>query len=151
MPPPLVTFKEAKDTIEVLPLLSPCPSASNINELKRTLIKHLESILSEQLSKFGHAGLAENIDKYALKTNTPWQWWPNPGAHQPTHDSSGNLLSGDAIKNNETLYNANKTIYDTQENVRQATIGALNAAAPRKYKQSSKKIGADSYKNTEKP
>lgn len=57
---------------------------------------------------------------------------------------------GDQLKTYRQLYDANKIVYDTQENVRHTVLGALNIVVPAKYKRSinATRTGVVSYRNT---
>ena len=69
---PLVSLEDATQMIGVLPMLAPCPTASNIQALIVNLVKKLTTIRSMQLSGFGFSGRVEQAYLYALNTNVPW-------------------------------------------------------------------------------
>jgi hypothetical protein len=66
---------------------------------------------------------------YALCTLTPWSDWTNPGPHPPAGNTT--IKQG----NNCTLYEANKIVYDSQQNLKGAVNEALNIAVPQVYRK----------------
>ena len=91
------------------------------------LTDKLTNIGSQQSAAFGYAGLVKKVDVYAMKCNTAWQDWPDPGPHQArgaTRDEGDNA---------KVLYDADKIVYDSQLNVVRAIDEALNNAVPRDY------------------
>eukprot|EP00956_Cyclotella_meneghiniana_P040963 scaffold210630_cov50-Cyclotella_meneghiniana.AAC.1 len=66
---------------------------------------------------------------YALKTNTPWQHWADPGAHP---QAAGTTAEQNNIR---AIYDANKAVYETQQNVRRAINDALNHAIPNAFRK----------------
>ena len=116
----LVTYDQAKDTIGVLPSLAPRPNAINLRALTEDLEQKLETIPSHQSPEFGYVGMVMPLEIYALRTPTPWNDWPNPGPHPEaaaTTVEQGNL---------RILYEANKNVWDSQQNVKRAINDALN-------------------------
>jgi hypothetical protein len=65
----------------------------------------------------------------ALRSNTPWTYWPNPGPHP---QQAGTTAEQNNIR---ILYDANKAVFDTQQNVRRAVNEALNAAVPNAFRK----------------
>jgi hypothetical protein len=67
---------------------------------------------------------------YALRTPTPWTDWPDPGPHPAAAQMTveqGNLRA---------LFEANKTVYDSQQNVKHAVTYALNKTIPQVFRKS---------------
>ena len=52
------------------------------------------------------------------------------------HRTADGTLDGDAQRDAEVIFSANKKVYDSESNVRWAIIDELNAAVPRQYKRS---------------
>ena len=115
MAPSVITFEEAKEIIGILPSLAPRPNASNIRALSEQLEQRLQTIPSQQSPDFGYLGLVQPAAIYALRiAEEPWTDWPNPGPHPPAANTT-------AQQNNlKTLYDANKAVYDSQQNVHSA-------------------------------
>ena len=66
---------------------------------------------------------------YALCTNVPCQDWADPGAHP---EPAGTTAQQNNIR---ALYDANKAVYDSQQNVRRAINDALNEAIPNAFRK----------------
>lgn len=134
MAPVLITYEEAKETIGTLPSLAPRPNTVNIRALSSDLEQKLETIPSHQSPEHGYAGMVMDPALYALRApTTPWIEWNDPGPHAPAADTTaeqGNL---------RTLYDANKNVFDSQQNVKRAVNDALNKAIPAIFR---KPIGA---------
>jgi hypothetical protein len=107
----VIMFEEAKDIIGILPPLAPRPNASNIRALSEHLEQRLQTIPCQQSPDFGYLGLVQPTAIYALRTNVPWTDWPDPGPHPAAANTT-------AQQNNlRMLYDANKAIFDSQQNV----------------------------------
>eukprot|EP00804_Cyclotella_cryptica_P010472 CCRYP_012303-RA/>CCRYP_012303-RA protein AED:0.45 eAED:0.14 QI:0/0/0/0.6/1/1/5/0/1176 len=142
MAPSVITFEEAKEIIGTLPSLAPRPNASNIRSLSEHLEQRLQTIPSQQSPDFGYLGLVQPAAIYALRTNEPWNNWPDPGPHPQAANTT-------AQQNNlRTLYEANKAVYDSQQNVRRAVNEALNVAVPNAFrKPAGNQIGTKTANN----
>ena len=81
MPPALVTFAEAAETIRVLISLAPGSNATNTRLLLRVHGEALKSITSFQSDEFGFRGLIKSIEIYTLRSAIAWVDHPNPGHH----------------------------------------------------------------------
>eukprot|EP00804_Cyclotella_cryptica_P006088 CCRYP_010701-RA/>CCRYP_010701-RA protein AED:0.44 eAED:0.36 QI:0/-1/0/1/-1/1/1/0/470 len=140
MAPSVITFEEAKEIIGTLPSLTPRPNASNIRTLSEHLEQRLQTIPSQQSPDFGYLGLVQPAPIYALRTNEPWTNWPDPGPHPQAANTT-------AQQNNlRTLYEANKAVYNSQQNVRRAVNEALNIAVPNAFrKPAGNQIGTKVY------
>ena len=129
MAPTLVTYEAAKDIIGTLPSVDPRPNAVNLRALSTDLEQKLETIPSQQSPECGYVGMVMPDEIYALRTDTPWQDWPDPGPHPQaaaTTAEQGNIRA---------LYDAEKTVYDSQQNVRRAVNDALNKAIPQAFRK----------------
>ena len=147
MSTPLVTYEDTKTTIGTLPSLAPRPNSTNLRALTIDLTDKLTTIRSQQSAAFGYAGIVDKADVYAMKCNTPWQDWPDPGPHWSGGDTR------DARDNAGILYDANKIVFDSQLNAIRAINKALNIAVPRAYRRSTTgdAIGVNVYKTTDCP
>lgn len=147
MSTPLVTYEDTKATIGTLPLLEPRPNSTNLRALTINLTDKLTTIRSQQSADFGYAGLVDEPDVYALKCATPWEDWPDPGAHvQPSETTTDR-------DNAAILYNTNKKVFDSQQNVLRAINEALNNVVPKSYRRETEgnTIGVKVYKPTDNP
>ena len=131
MDPSVITYEEAKEIIGVLPSVAPRPrNASNLRVLAEYLEKKVQTIPAPQQSpEYGYLGMVQPAAIYALRTNAPWVNCNNPGPHPGTVDTT-------AEQNNlHTLYEANKAVYDSQQNVRRAINDALNIVIPNAFRK----------------
>ena len=126
-----ITYEEAKDVIGILPNCEPRPNFTNIRAMWLDLVDKLTTIPSEQSEALGYSGMVQPPEIYALDTGTPWQDWPNPGAHFTVDEN----WTDTEKENNELVYKANKKVYNNQQNVKRAVVDALNIAVPRYYKR----------------
>ena len=69
---PAVSYEDATREIGQLPSLAPRPTATNIRALVINLVDKLRILQSQQSADLGYAGLVEQDESYALKTNEPW-------------------------------------------------------------------------------
>ena len=130
MAPSVITYEEAKEIIGTLPSVAPRPNASNLRVLAEYLEQKVQTIPAPQQSpEYGYLGMVQPAAIYALRTNTPWIDWNDPGPHPGTADTT-------AEQNNlRTMYEANKAVYDSQQNVRRAITDALNIAIPNAFRK----------------
>ena len=129
MAPSIITYEEAKEIIGILPSLAPRPNASNLRALSQQLEQKLQTIPCQQAEEHGFIGMVMPPAIYALRSNTPWTYWPDPGPHPAQGGTT-------AEQNNiRVLYDANKAVFDTQQNVRRAVNEALNAAVPNAFRK----------------
>jgi hypothetical protein len=134
MAPVTITYEEAKEIIGILPSLGPRPNAVNIRALSADLEQKLETIPSHQSPEHGYAGMVMDPALYALRApTTPWNEWPDPGPHAQAANTTAEQA------NLRTIYEANKAVFDSQQNVRRAVNDALNKAIPAMFR---KPIGA---------
>eukprot|EP00804_Cyclotella_cryptica_P023697 CCRYP_019320-RA/>CCRYP_019320-RA protein AED:0.37 eAED:0.35 QI:0/0/0/1/1/1/6/0/1607 len=140
MAPISVTYEEAKETIGILPSLAPRPNASNLCALSRHLEQRLQTIPCHQAPEHGFLSMVMPPAIYALCSDTPWEEWPNPGPHPATAETT-------AKQNNlRNVYDANKAVFDSQQNVRRAVTEALNTAVPNAFRKPvGNQIGAKVY------
>jgi hypothetical protein len=82
------------------------------------------------------SGLAEQLIKYALKTNVAWTDAPNCGPHCTLLG-----LSAADTRDAKATYVAEKANYISQLNVTQAIIAALNIAVPKQFKRGTNAAG----------
>ena len=130
MAPSVITYEEAKEIIGVLPSVAPRPNASNLRVLSEYLEQRVQTIPAPQQSpEYGFLGMVQPAAIYALKTNTPWQHWADPGAHP---QAAGTTAEQNNIR---AIYDANKAVYETQQNVRRAINDALNNAIPNAFRK----------------
>jgi len=129
MAPTLVTYDEAKNTIGTLPMVTPRPNAVNLRALSIDLEQKLETIPSHQSPEFGYVGMVMPPEIYALRTPTQWNDWPDPGPHPAAATTT---VEQNNLRN---LFEANKIVYDSQQNVKRATNDALNKAIPQAFRK----------------
>ena len=84
---PEITLEDALSVIGTLPLLAPCPTATNISVLEIDFVDNLTMIPSEKYVNFGYSGKVESDVVYVLKTSIPWVDWLNPGPHVTLADN----------------------------------------------------------------
>ena len=125
----LITYEEAQKAVGTLPSLAPRPNAVNIRALSTLLEQHLEKIPCTQAPEHGFVGMVMPEQIYALRCATPWAEWPDPGNHPAAANTSVEQ------RNVKTIYDANRVVFDTQENVRRAINDALNAAIPNAFRK----------------
>ena len=142
MSQPAIKFEDARDKIGILPSLGPHPNVTNIRALFINLVDKLTTIPSQQSTEFVYAGMVDQEEIYTLNVADPWVNFPDPGVHR----IADGTMDGDEQRDADTIFNANKKVYDSESNVRRAVIGGLNAAVPRQYKRSGgTSIGAKMY------
>eukprot|EP00804_Cyclotella_cryptica_P019081 CCRYP_014487-RA/>CCRYP_014487-RA protein AED:0.29 eAED:0.21 QI:0/0/0/1/0.5/0.33/3/0/1151 len=128
MAPISVTYEEAKETIGILRSLAPRPNASNLRALSQHLEQKLQTIPCHQAPEHGFLGMVMPPAIYALRSDAPWEEWPDLGPHPATADTT-------AEQNNlRVVYDANKAVFDSQQNVRRVTE-ALNTAVPNAFRK----------------
>eukprot|EP00956_Cyclotella_meneghiniana_P021067 scaffold37874_cov42-Cyclotella_meneghiniana.AAC.11 len=130
MAPSVITYDEAREIIGVLPSVAPRPNATNLRNLSEHLERKVQTIPAPQQSpEYRYRGMVQPAAVYALRTNTPWQDWEDPGAHPAAAATT-------AEQNNiRAIYDANKAVYDSQQNVRRAINDALNNAIPNAFRK----------------
>ena len=62
----LVTFEDAKTRIEILPMMEPCPNATNIRAVMKAITGRLQTIPSYQSTRCGYMGMICQPKEYAL-------------------------------------------------------------------------------------
>ena len=130
MAPSVITYEEAKEIIGVLPSVAPRPNATNLRVLSEHLEQKVQTIPAPQQSpEYGFLCMVQPTAIYALRTNVPWIDWEDPGAHPAAAATAAEQT------NIKTLYDANKAVYDTQQNVRRAINDALNVAIPNAFRK----------------
>ena len=130
MAPSVITYEEAKEIIGTLPSVAPRPNATNLRVLSEHLEQKVQTIPAPQQSpEYGFLGMVQPTAIYALRTNVPWIDWEDPGAHPAAAATAAEQT------NIKTLYDANKAVYDTQQNVRRAINDALNNAIPNAFRK----------------
>ena len=146
----IVTYAEAVETIGILSSLEPRPNATNLRLLQRVLADALKGITSFQSEEFGFRGMVESAPIYALRTNIPWVECPDPGHHRAL--DGGNNFTTTQQRDLEVVFQAEKGVHTSQQNVKRATLTAMNAAVSNKYKRAMDgNIGVLNYKQTESP
>jgi len=150
MAPAIISYAEAVETIGILPSLAPRPNATNLRLLQRVLGDSLEGIVSFQSDEFGFRGMVESVPIYALRTNVPWVEFPDPGHHRELDEGSNRTTT--AQHDLEVVFQAKKGVHTSQQNVKRATLNAMNATVPNKYKRAmDAHISVSNYKQTENP
>ncbi len=151
------TYEEARLKIGTLPSLAPRPNFQLIRIMEADLVDKLIAIPSQQSTELGYSGMVQHVDIYALQTNTPWTNWADPGITRigtrvnPNADGSTNVAAAVA-RDEQAIYDANRAVYDTQENIRRAIIDALNDAVPKNYRRGgANTMGARVYRATDDP
>ena len=92
--------------------------------------------------------MVEQNELYALRPNTPWVPTPNPGAHTTVNPAAMDDVNQQA----RIVYTANKKVYDSEANIKDAVIQTLNLSVPRPYKcAGGQQIGAHVYRPTDCP
>eukprot|EP00804_Cyclotella_cryptica_P024020 CCRYP_020051-RA/>CCRYP_020051-RA protein AED:0.50 eAED:0.38 QI:0/-1/0/1/-1/1/1/0/399 len=125
----LITYKEAQKAIGTLPSLAPRPNAVNIRALSMLLEQRLKKILCTQAPEHGFVDMVMPEQIYALCCAIPWAKWPDPGNHPTAANTSVEQ------RNVKTIYDANRVVFDSQENVRGAINDALNEAIPNAFRK----------------
>eukprot|EP00804_Cyclotella_cryptica_P013523 CCRYP_017243-RA/>CCRYP_017243-RA protein AED:0.41 eAED:0.30 QI:0/0/0/1/1/1/5/0/1642 len=125
----LITYEEAQKAVGILPSLAPRPNAVNIRALSTLLEQRLEKIPCTQAPEHGFAGMVMPEQIYALRSVIPWTEWPDPGNHPAAANTSVEQ------RNVKTIYDANRVVFDSQENVRRAINDALNEAIPNAFRK----------------
>ena len=141
----LITYEEAAARIGTLPTLEPRPNTRNLRALIKCLTEAVQEIPSFQSIKYGYMGMVVTPEEYALTGETAWQDFPDPGFHRP--------LGGNATEQRdaETEFQARKTIYASQENVRNAINKALTKAVPASFRRAGGAVGPAVYTATDDP
>ncbi len=110
------------------------------------LVDKLISVPSQQTADHGYAGMVEQEELYALRMNTPWVPFPDPGTHATIDPAAANGANCQA----RIVYTANKKVFDSESNVRRTVIQALNASVPHPYKRAGgQQISAHVYHATD--
>eukprot|EP00804_Cyclotella_cryptica_P028204 CCRYP_011045-RA/>CCRYP_011045-RA protein AED:0.18 eAED:0.15 QI:0/0/0/1/1/1/2/0/1234 len=125
----LITYEEAQKAVGILPSLAPRPNAVNIRALSTLLEQRLEKIPCTQAPEHGFVGMVMPAQIYALRCEAPWTEWPDPGNHPAAANTSVEQ------RNVKTIYDANRVVFDSQENVRRAINDALNDAIPNAFRK----------------
>jgi len=129
MAPTTITYDSAKVTVGTLPSLAPRPNAVNIRALTLHLEQKLETIPSTQSPENGYVGLVMPDEIYALRSPNAWIHWPDPGPHPAA------AATNVEARNLQTLYDSNKAVFDSDQNVRRAVNDALNLAIPKEFRK----------------
>ena len=94
--------------------------------------------------------MVESVPIYALRTNIPWVECADPGHHRAL--DAGQNLTTTKQHDLEVVLQAEKGVHTSQQNVKQATLNAMNAAVPKQYKRAmDANIGISNYNQTESP
>ena len=141
----LVTYEEAKTRIGVLPSCYPRPNAKNLRIMIKALIERLQGIPSFQSSRYGYMGFVVSREEYLLTGEQPWNDYPDPGRHRTMGGSASEQ------RDKDVRFNYMSNVYNSQENVRQATNDALTAAVPEMYRRAQGQLGPAIYTPTEDP
>eukprot|EP00804_Cyclotella_cryptica_P006988 CCRYP_007119-RA/>CCRYP_007119-RA protein AED:0.63 eAED:0.16 QI:0/0/0/0.5/1/1/2/0/878 len=123
----LITYEEAQKAVGTLPSLAPRPNAVNIRALSTLLEQRLEKFPCTQALEHGFVGMVMPEQIYALRCAIPWAEWPDPGNHPAAANTSVEQ------RNIKTIYDANRVVFDSQENVCRAINDALNNAIPNAF------------------
>ena len=135
----LVTYKAAAARIGVLPSLVPRPNARNPRAMQKALTEALQGIPSYQSQRYGFMGFVTSPEEYALTGKPAWFDYADPGFHR---DLGGTAATQ---SDNDVEYNVEKTIFQCQENVRQANNAALTAAVPEIFRRGDGDMGPAIY------
>ena len=141
----LVKYEEAENRIGVLPSLHPRPNSKNMRALIKVSEERLQGIPSYQSLRFGFRGFITPAAVYALTGEQPWVDYQDPGWHRP--------LGGNAAQQRDTdvRFTVASNIYNSQENVRQAYLKALNVAVPEAYRRAQGDMSPATYSPTDDP
>jgi hypothetical protein len=91
--------------------------------------------------------MVESVPIYALRTNIPWVECVNPGHHRAL--DAGQNLTTTKQRDLKVVFQAEKGVHTSQQKVKQATLSAMNAAVPNKYKRAmDNNISVSNYKQT---
>ena len=139
----LVTYEAAAARIGLLPSLAPRPNARNLRALQKALTEALQGIPSYQSQRYGFMGFVTSPEEYALTGEPAWFDYGDPGFHRD--------LGGTAAvqRDKDVEYNVAKTIFQCQENVRQAINAALTAAVPEIFRRGGGDLGPAIYTPTD--
>ena len=109
-----VSAKDATIYVGTLPSVSPRPTATNLCQLVRVMSERAQPIPSQQSEDHGYQGLIEAPTVYALTGSPSWTMIMNPGPHRAVVANATGLEQ----RNSETIYNAAKGFYNSQQNVK---------------------------------
>ena len=126
----LITVERAGTTVGIIASIVR-PTFQTLHTIKTVLHSSLQRLPTpHQSPNNGYAGILDTADKYALINPTPCVIWPNPGA---LPDTTGNPPR--TVQSNCNIkHAANLEVYNSEKNVEQAVIDALNAVIPDNYK-----------------
>ena len=127
----VIPYEEVQSLLVNPPTMEPRPNSTNIKTFKIWFINILEGIPSQQSNKFGHKGLAQQVQEYALHTNVPWIDFPETGNHQQADGAINATQQRDA----DAIWNAANLVYTNQQNVKRACIRCLNVVVRKKYER----------------
>ena len=109
----------------------------------RALIKaskeRLQGIPSYQSLRYGYRGFITPTAVYALTGEPRWVDYQDPGLHRPLGGTTSQQRDVDV------QFTVASNIYNSQENVRQAYLKALNVAVPEAYQTAQGDIGPAVY------
>jgi hypothetical protein len=125
----IITYEEAQKAVGTLPSLAPLPNAVNIRALSTLLEQRLEKIPCTQAPEHDFVGMVMPEQIYVLRCAIPWAKWPNPG-NNPA--AANTLVEQPNIK---MIYDANRVVFDSQENVCWAINDTLNEAIPNAFRK----------------
>ena len=113
----------------VFPSLHLRPNSKYMRALIKASGDRLQGIPSYRSLRYGYKGFITPAEVYALTGKPPWVDYQDPGWNRP--------LGGNVAQQRDTdvRFTVASNIYNSQENVRQAYIKALNVAAPEAYRR----------------
>ena len=141
----LVSYEAAAARIGVLPSLAPRPNARNLRAMQKALTEALQGIPSYQSQRYGYMGFVTSPEEYALTGEPAWFNYADPGFHR---DLGGTAATQ---RDKDVEYNVQKIIFQSQENVRQATNAAMTAAVPEIFRRGGGDMGPAIYTPTDSP
>ena len=134
MSAPKVEKEEVLAALKEFPPIDGRLNARNIHEAHKHIINVAERFPSDQAPEFGHRGLVEPAELYALVApNRPWVSPTNPGPHRPL-----GLTSAAQRSDADVVIEDQRRVYDSSLNVHLAGIAWLNITIPRAYRPNGK-------------
>ena len=103
----VITYEEVQSLLANPPTMEPRPNSTNIRTFEIWFFDILEGIHLQQSNKFGHKGLAQQVQEYALHTNVPWADFPETGNHRQADGELNATQQRDA----DAIWNAANLVY----------------------------------------
>ena len=157
MVPPPIDFMDISTKLVGVPSMAPRPTATNIKAVEDAIVEVVCAYPSQQSEDFGFQGMVQAPEIYALVCNEPWRDWADPG---PTprgtdanpHPDHPNGLTTEQARAEKSIWEANKEVFFSQQNMKRAIIDTLNRVVPKAYRRlPGNGIGVAKYKVSNDP